>query len=69
MRPNEGYQIKFAKEKEAGNGIQGTSYTLEEYEAVQANLTRQLGPEYVSSRPGPAGKETILICLYRHERH
>ncbi|CAI2182495.1 14510_t:CDS:2, partial [Funneliformis geosporum] len=61
MRPNEGYRKRFMKETEAGNEVWGAaSYTLEEYEAIQANLTKQLGPEYVSSRPGPGGGGKVI---------
>ncbi|CAG8694132.1 5641_t:CDS:2, partial [Funneliformis mosseae] len=61
MRPNEGYRNQFMKEMEAGNAIWGAaSYTLEEFAAIQANLTKQLGPEYVSSRPGPGGGGKVI---------
>jgi DNA repair and recombination protein RAD52 len=53
MRPNGG------QKEETGNA--SPIYTLEEYKTIQANLTKQLGPEYVSSRPGPGGKYLVFV--------
>lgn len=65
MRLNGGHQQRpFKDEKETGNASpvwEATSYTLEEYKTIQANLSKQLGPEYVSSRPGPGGEKRHLI--------
>ena len=52
MRPNGG------QKEETGNA--SPNYSLEEYKAIQTNLTKQLGPEYVSSRPGPGGVNKIF---------
>lgn len=65
MRLNGGHQQRpFKNDKETGNASpvwEATSYTLEEYKTIQANLSKQLGPEYVSSRPGPGGEKRHLI--------
>ncbi|CAG8455559.1 uncharacterized protein OCT59_017481 [Rhizophagus irregularis] len=65
MRLNGGHQQRpFKNDKETGNASpvwEATSYTLEEYKTIQANLSKQLGPEYVSSRPGPGGGKVIYL--------
>ncbi|GBC03927.1 hypothetical protein RclHR1_00540037 [Rhizophagus clarus] len=65
MRLNGRHQQRPSKnEKEIGNASpvwETTSYTLEEYNTIQANLAKQLGPEYVSSRPGPGGGKVIYL--------
>ena len=53
MRPKGG------QKEDAGNA----SLSTLEYKTIQANLTKQLGPEYVSSRPGPGGEVWLSILI------
>jgi hypothetical protein len=68
MRLNGGHQQRpFKNEKETGNASpawEATSFTLEEYKTIQANLAKHLGPEYVSSRPGPGGEKQNIWFSY-----
>ncbi|EPY50817.1 DNA recombination protein Rad22 [Schizosaccharomyces cryophilus OY26] len=47
-------------EEEKGNGF-GDPYSADEYQYLQASLTRKLGPEYVSRRSGPGGFSVSYI--------
>ncbi|CAG8527253.1 7046_t:CDS:10 [Acaulospora morrowiae] len=62
MIPNGGRQNPFScavkRESETFRGA--TSYTPEEFERIQEKLSKQLGPEFISSRPGPAGAGKLI---------
>ncbi|WBW71508.1 DNA recombination mediator Rad52 (previously Rad22) [Schizosaccharomyces osmophilus] len=47
-------------EEEKGGGF-GDPYSADEYQYLQASLTRKLGPEYVSRRSGPGGFSVSYI--------
>ncbi|CAG8727988.1 4448_t:CDS:2, partial [Racocetra fulgida] len=62
MQPNLGHQRRPILQKQMlqdanlSHTFSGTSYTLEEYEEIREKLSKQLGPEYISTRQGPAGE-------------
>jgi DNA repair and recombination protein RAD52 len=39
-----------------------TEYTAEQVATLQARLDKQLGPEYISSRPGPSGQKVYYLA-------
>ncbi|EPX74698.1 DNA recombination protein Rad22 [Schizosaccharomyces octosporus yFS286] len=47
--------------EEEKNGGFGDPYSADEYQYLQASLTRKLGPEYVSRRSGPGGFSVSYI--------
>jgi DNA repair and recombination protein RAD52 len=38
-----------------------SEYTTQEIATLQSRLSKQLGPEYISSRPGPPGQKIYYV--------
>ena len=47
------------------NSSDRIEYTPEEYSILSANLRRQLGPEYISQRPGPGNSQVQYLEYHR----
>ncbi|CAG8776352.1 13318_t:CDS:10 [Cetraspora pellucida] len=66
MQPNLGHQRRPTLQKQMlqdenlSSTFSGTSYTLEEFEEIREKLNKQLGPEYISTRQGPAGAGRLV---------